>query len=147
MTRMEGEMKMLRENGLVSWSPRCGAVGAGPALLKRQARAARLGGGWHPGGGAPSLSSDVMKRPSGAVAHVGRNLRQCSRLSAPSLQREWELGRKGGRMREVAQIEVQRGEEGVLLRLSKYISLLPIAPPSPTPPNPQPPTPAITSII
>lgn len=32
--RMEGEMKMLRENSLVSWSPRCGAVGAGPALLK-----------------------------------------------------------------------------------------------------------------
>lgn len=30
----EGEMKMLWENNLVSWSPRCGVVGAGPALLK-----------------------------------------------------------------------------------------------------------------
>lgn len=33
-TWTEGEMKILGENSLVSWSPRCGAVGAGPALLK-----------------------------------------------------------------------------------------------------------------
>ncbi|VFV23087.1 Hypothetical predicted protein [Lynx pardinus] len=30
----EGEIKMLRESSCASWSPRCGAVGAGPALLK-----------------------------------------------------------------------------------------------------------------
>jgi len=32
--RAEGEIKMLRESSCVSRSPRCGTVGAGPALLK-----------------------------------------------------------------------------------------------------------------
>ena len=62
--RAEGEIKMLRESSCASRSPRCGAVGAGLALIKgKPGRRARRGG--NPGGGAPSLSPDVTRRPPG----------------------------------------------------------------------------------
>jgi len=54
--RAEGEIKMLRESSCVSRSPRCGTVGAGPALLKgKPGRRARRGG--NPGG----MSSERIK--------------------------------------------------------------------------------------
>lgn len=60
----EGKMKILREGSPVSWFPRCGAVGAGLALLKGELRP-QGGEGRAPRRLRPRLSSDVTGRPWG----------------------------------------------------------------------------------
>lgn len=78
--RAEGEIKMLRESSCVSRSPRCGTVGAGPALLKgKPGRRARRGG--NPGGSAPSLSLDVTSPPTLPGRGAGR--RKFKRVQPP----------------------------------------------------------------
>lgn len=87
--RAEGEIKMLRESSRASRSPRCGAVGAGPALLKGK-----------PGPQGREGRESKRRRPLAqrwrheaapeAEAQVGGNLRQSSLPGAPGLERGWE---------------------------------------------------------
>ena len=86
-----------------------------------------------------------MKRPSGAVAQVGRNLRQCSRLGALSLQRGWGVRQKGWKSEGRQLKSESRGERSESCLDCPYFSSSPhpAFPNLSKPPNvppPQPPT-------